>query len=88
MLSLAEVVWLIRWLPFPSQLIRELKEEVSKLREIILAEGLEAKVASFCECWEGKGGRKGGKEGREGWSDERGGSVWVFFSYRCWCFEL
>jgi kinesin family protein 1 len=30
-----------------AKLIRELKEEVSKLREVILAEGLEAKVASF-----------------------------------------
>ena len=30
-----------------SQLIRELKEEVAKLRVVIKAEGLEAKVASF-----------------------------------------
>lgn len=33
----------------PMQLIRELKEEVTKLRVVIKAEGLEAKVASFSE---------------------------------------
>lgn len=32
-----------------SQLIRELKEEVGKLRGLIKAEGLEAKVAAFGE---------------------------------------
>ena len=31
------------------QLIRVLKEEVAKLRVVIKAEGLEAKVASFCK---------------------------------------
>ena len=43
------------------QLIRELKEEVNKLRVVIKAEGLEAKVASFCKYlysplgWRGEG---------------------------------
>ena len=34
---------------FLLQLIRELKEEVSKLRDIITSEGLEAQVANFGE---------------------------------------
>ncbi len=46
------------------QLIRELKEEVAKLRVVIKAEGLEAKVASF--------GEQGGKKGWDGW-EGRGG---------------
>ena len=58
-------------LSLPPQLIRELKEEVKKLHDVIKAEGLEAKVASYGERelreggreGEGEGGREGGREG-------------------------
>ena len=67
-------------LSVPPQLIRELKEEVKKLHDVIKAEGLEAKVASYGERELREGGREGGRVGgrereggREGEREKEGG---------------